>query len=201
MVSQVPPAPWCAMRTLRSIPLLLFITMLVTALNGCGWHLHGSQTMEVALPPLYLQIQNASAELRRDLTNALESADIKLVDQTQAELRLTIHNENRGRRVLAVNTSGQVSEYELQYELVFSVSNKAGEILIPKDSILQQRDYQFDNADVLSKSEEESRLFDFMRNQSIQALMRRLRALDTNAPAKAPEQPQPPATTESGSAD
>jgi len=131
----------------------LVIAILVTTLNGCGWHLRGSQTMDVTLP-LYLQIQSGSAELRRDLTNALESANIKLVDQSRADLRLTIHDENRGRRVLAVNSSGQVSEYELQYELVFSVSNKAGEILIPKDSILQQRDYQFDNADVLSKSEE-----------------------------------------------
>lgn len=141
------------MRTLRFLSSLV-IAILVTTLNGCGWHLRGSQTMDVTLPPLYLQIQSGSAELRRDLTNALESANIKLVDQSRADLRLTIHDENRGRRVLAVNSSGQVSEYELQYELVFSVSNKAGEILIPKDSILQQRDYQFDNADVLSKSEE-----------------------------------------------
>jgi len=41
-------------------------------------------------------------------------------------------------------------------------------------------------------------LFDFMRSQSIQALMRRLRVLDANVPAKTE---QPPATTEQDSAD
>lgn len=145
--------------------------------------------MDVTLPPVYLDIRSASAELRRELFQALESADVTLVNQAaEAGLLLTIHNEQRGRRVLAVDSGGRVSEYELQYTLVFSVRDHGGEILIPQDSILQQRDYRFDEAEVLAKGDEERRLFDFMRRMSIQALMRRLHALDSGAQDDTPAQ-------------
>ncbi|ALP52033.1 hypothetical protein Tel_02140 [Candidatus Tenderia electrophaga] len=163
--------------------------ILVLGLSACGWHLRGSQTMDVSLPPVYLEFHNASAELRRDLNQTLASAQVNVVNQAaQAGLLLTIHNEQRGRRVLAVDSSGRVSEYELQYTLTFSARDRGGKVLIPQDSIVQQRDYRFDESQVLAKGEEEKKLFDFMRRMSIQALLRRLHALDIGAEADTPTQ-------------
>lgn len=163
--------------------------ILVLGLSACGWHLRGSQTVDVTLPPVYLEFHNAGAELRRDLTQTLESANVSLVKQpADAGLLLTIHSEQRGRRVLAVDSSGRVSEYELQYTLTFSARNNGGDILMPQDSIVQQRDYRFDEAEVLAKGEEEKKLFDFMRRMSVQALMRRLHALDNGAKTSLPVQ-------------
>ncbi len=129
----------------------------------------------MALPPMQLQFQQASAVLKRELRQSLESVGVSLNDD--AGLVLVIHSENQGRRVLSVDSSGKVSEYELQYELLFSLHDGQGENLISNQRISQQRDYQFDEAAVLAKGEEERRLFDFMRRMSIQSLMRRLQAV------------------------
>lgn len=142
---------------------------------------------------MQLQFQQASANLRRELTQTLESAGVDL--NGDAELVLLIHNEKQGRRVLSVGSSGKVNEYELQYELLFSVRDKQGEYLLDNERITQQRDYEFDEAAVLAKGEEEQRLFDFMRRMSIQSLMRRLHAVaatktETPEPAVDVEMPE-----------
>jgi len=163
-------------RTLRVVSFLLIVTLLVFSLSGCGWRLRGSQEVDVALPSMQLHFQQASADLKRELTQSLQSAGVDL--NSNAERVLTIHTENQGRRVLAVDSSGKVSDYELQYELLFSLQ-EGKQVLISNERIRQQRDYQFDENAVLAKGEEEQRLFDFMRRMSIQSLMRRLHAVTT----------------------
>lgn len=165
------------MRSLRIVSFLLIVTLLVCSLSGCGWRLRGSQEVDVALPSMQLQFQQAGADLKRELAQSLKSAGVDL--NNNAELVLLVHSENQGRRVLSVDSSGKVSEYELQYELLFSVSDSQGEALLSNERISQQRDYQFDENEVLAKDEEEQRLFDFMRRMSIQSLMRRLHAVAT----------------------
>ncbi len=171
--------PGCAdsRRTLRFVSLLLIIAILCLSMTGCGWRLRGSSMLDVSLPPLQLQFQQGGAELRRELSQSLESSGVSVTDA--AELVLVIHRESQGRRVLSVNSSGKVNEYELQYELLFSVRD-GEETLVSNQRIRQQRDYQFDEAAVLAKGEEERRLFDFMRRMSIQSLMRRLQSLVSN---------------------
>lgn len=148
-------------------------------LNGCGWRLRGSLDTDLVLPAMFVQYHSVSSELRRDLTQTLESAGVDLqANADNAELVLVLHSENRGRRVLSINASGKVSDYELQYTVTFSVQDNAGNALIDNEQINQQRDYSFDESAVLAKSEEERRLFDFMRSMSIQTLMRRLHAVN-----------------------
>lgn len=166
---------------------MVLLLCLATIIGGCGWHLRGSQTLAVSLPPVYVEFHDVSGELRRELTQVLTAAEVSLVEQAgEAGLVLTLHDEQRGRRVLAVDNTGRVSEYELQYTLAFSVRDDAGQMLIPRDSIVQRRDYRFDESQVLAKTEEENKLFDFMRRMSIQALMRRLHTINAGAQADMP---------------
>jgi LPS-assembly lipoprotein len=155
---------------------LVFIAAIFClCLSGCGWHLRGSQTFAVTLPPMQLQIQQGSADLKRELTQTLETSGVEL--RADAGLILVIHRENQGRRVLSVDSNGKVSEYELQYELLFSLRQVSGEILIDNEHVSQQRDYQFNDSAVLAKSEEERQLFAFMRSTSIQSLLRQLQTV------------------------
>jgi len=170
-----------ALRSIRAtVCYLLVVATIALLLNGCGWRLRGSLDVDVVLPPMQLQFQQASADLKRELTQTLKSSGVVL--SVDADRVLVIHSESQGRRVLSVDSSGKVSEYELQHELVFSVSDVQGESLISNDRISQQRDYQFDESAVLAKGEEEQRLFDFMRSMSIQSLMRRLQAVAATKP-------------------
>lgn len=126
---------------------------------------------------MQLQFQQAGADLKRELSQTLTTAGVDLIND--AELVLVIHNESQGRRVLSVGSSGKVSEYDLQYELLFSLRN-GGQMLISNERISQQRDYQFDDASVLAKGEEEKRLFEFMRRMAVQKLLRRLHSAVVN---------------------
>jgi len=159
----------------RIVSFLVLVAVVCLSLSGCGWRLRGSQTFAVTLPPMQLQFQQGSADLKRELAQTLEDSGVEL--RTDAGLILVIHRENQGRRVLSVDSNGKVSEYELQYELLFSLRQVDGEILIDNEHISQQRDYQFNDSAVLAKSEEERQLFAFMRSTSIQSLLRQLQTV------------------------
>lgn len=183
---------------IKAALLLLVSILLAHSLQACGWHLRGSMAVDIEVPPIYLEFQNASTVLRRELTQTIESTKAPLVtDVSEAELILVIHAENRGRRVLSVDLGGNVSEYELQYELVYSVRDNAGEVLIANERTTQQRNYRFDDTEVLASGEEERKLFDFMRRTAIQAVMRRLISVVTQRA----EVVQPEATNPSSNAD
>ena len=172
----VPGAKWCAQRTLLFV---LAVAIFAVMLNGCGWRLRGSMGMEMSLPPIYLEIQNGSPELRNELPLTFNSAGVKLAkERADAPLILVIQNETQQRRVLAVGSAGKVSEYELQYQLKFSVVDQTGKDVMAADTITQQREYSFNEEEVLAKGEEEQQLFSFMRSMAIQTLLRRLQGLN-----------------------
>ena len=162
----------------RSLLLWIVVAALV---QGCGWHLRGSQQLELALPSLYLDARQGSAELQRELVHALDGAGVERVqNRSEARLLLRIDGEERVRRVLSVNGSGRVREYGLQYRLTYSII-EAGEALIDHETISRQRDYLFDENDVLAKDQEQAQLFDVMRTNAIVQLMRRLQSVASHA--------------------
>ncbi len=151
---------------------------LIVSLSACGWHLRGSQSLDLALPPLLLQAQGVGPELLRDVARELRSADVAVVESKgEARMVVTLARERSDRRVLSVDGSGKVEAYELQYELTFSVRAATGELLLPSEMIRYQRDYSFDEADVLAKTKEQQQLFDMMRRSAVQQLLRRLQSL------------------------
>ena len=149
--------------------------LLLQSLQGCGWRLRGSSDIELAVPPVALRFQGASAPLQRDLRQSLSASGVQLVADATAEIKLVVGRDTQGRRVLSVGSAGKVSEYELQYQLAFSILDQNNQLLV-KDVITQQRDYKFDEAQVLAKGDEERQLYDFMRRSAVQSLLRRLQS-------------------------
>ena len=169
----------------------VLLVLTATALSACGWRLRGASNMELELPAVWLQYQSASAVLQRDLNKALQSSGVELTSsEAQAGLKLIVHSDSQGRRVLSVGSGGKVNEYELQYLLNFSIRDSEDTLLV-KDAIEQQRDYTFDETQVLAKDEEERQLYDFMRRSAVQSLLRRLQNVAT----------QSSVTTEGGAVD
>ena len=180
------------LRFIQATVMLLILCVMLSSLTACGWRLRGSMGAELALPPLYLDIQNGTPELRSELPQTLRSSGVQLEAKREAApLILVIHSETQERRVLAVGTAGKVSEYELQYQLSFSVRDQSGKEVMAADTIRQQRDYTFNESEVLAKGEEERQLFSFMRSMAIQSLWRRLKALSE---VKSPAVPTPAST-------
>lgn len=183
---------WNALRTAQTAIMLLLACLVFNSLAACGWHLRGSMDLGQTVPPLYLDIQNGSAELRSELPQTLRSAGVRLETlREKAELILVVQSESQDRRVLAVGRAGKVSEYELQYQLRFLVRDVSGKEVMAPDTIRQQRSYSFNEGEVLAKDEEQQQLFGFMRSMALQTLQRRLQGLSRLSVESASAERQP----------
>lgn len=147
----------------------------VALLSGCGFHLRGPQALDFATVHINVPEQSEfGAQLRRLIattgTTRVEE------DAARAEARLQILANDRGREILSLTGAGKVREYQLVQALRFQLLDRAGKALIPPTSLSAQREYTFDDSQVLGKEQEEALLYRDMQNDLVQQLMRRLGA-------------------------
>lgn len=155
------------------LPLAAFYVLL---LSGCGFHLRGTETSRVELPPTYLA--GPAGPLQREVRHYLAVSAVPVVeDQKDAQLVINLIGEDIQRRVLSVGSTGKVEEYEVHYGATYAVARPDGESLIPKETLGQQRSYSFNEADVLAKDVEQERLVEDMRRDVVRQMMLRLQAV------------------------
>ena len=162
----------------RYLPLGLSILCLCMLLiGGCGFHLRGSLKDVGHLPVIYIHTERGS-HLGIEATRVFRQAGVELTDdREQADWLLTLSDEKEDRRVLSVDSSGKVQEYELHYGLIYQLQDKNGRQLLGRQEVGQVRDYSFSGVDVLAKDDEETLLFRGMREEVAQMILRRLLTL------------------------
>ena len=154
---------------------------LLLSLSGCGFHLRNSQ--EFAFETIALSPQPGGA-ITVDLTRYLGDRVVpeKSKGSTPApQVILDIVQEQREKTVVAVNTSGEVREMQLQIRLRFRVRSPQGDVLIASTEITQQRDITFNESSALAKEAEEVLLYRDMQNDIVQQMLRRLAAIKLKA--------------------
>ena len=153
----------------------------LTYLSACGFHLRGTETGRVQLPPTYLA--GAAGPLQGEVRRYLTVSDVPVVDrQKDAQLVIDLIGEDVQRRVLSVGSTGKVEEYEVHYAATYAVARGNGESLIPKETLGQQRSYSFNEADVLAKDAEQERLVQDMRRDVVRQMMLRLQSALDHSP-------------------
>lgn len=170
-----------------NVTILIALSLLMIS---CGFHLRGSQDLSAVLPEVQIQGTDKHSELGRELTRALASAKVNVLDESNAILK--INRDEFSKRVLSLDSAGRANQYELSYQLSFSLLEKMnGESLkfenkqalnklqlvdlIPSQSITEKREYLFDANLVLAKADEETRLKNDMRQSAMLQLVRRLK--------------------------
>ena len=144
-------------------------------LSGCGFRLRGPQALDFATVHINTPAETElGAQLRRLIatsgtTTAIENAE-------QADARLQILSNNRGREILSLTGAGKVREYQLTQTLRFQLLDKTGTPLIPPTNLSARREYTFDDSQVLGKEQEENLLYRDMQADLVQQMMRRLAA-------------------------
>ncbi len=156
--------------------MLLGLALVVMA--GCGFHLRGAADLPDSIKTLFIQGVDLSQTRGRALKEGLENNGVTVVSQYQAgQAVMTITENIQERRVLSVGSDAKVSEYELYSALRFSLTDGQGKALLADQLVESQRDYQFDQTQVLSADEEERLLREQMDQQLVQSVLRRLSAL------------------------
>lgn len=161
-----------------------FLFLLSFLIISCGFHLRGSQDLSAVLPEAQIQGTSKHSDLGRELIRALISANVNVLDESDTVLNIT--RDVFSKRVLSLDSAGRANQYELSYQLSFSLIKKVKSennisdekqkiiILIPSQSITEKREYLFDANLVLAKSDEETRLNNDMRQAAMLQLIRRL---------------------------
>jgi LPS-assembly lipoprotein len=131
------------------------IILLLVLQSACGFRLRG----EVELPPVlettYIQSTQPYTGMARALRDELGVAGATVVESADdATAVLRVIRETSENRILSVGSTGKASEYELFNEVVFSLNDAEGKVLIAPQSLRMTRDLVFDETELLGKISE-----------------------------------------------
>ena len=96
----------------------LLISILITS---CGFHLRGSQDFSKILPEVNVSGVDKYNELGRELLRSLAAANVNVFDESSVILNVT--NDTFSKRVLSVDSAGRANQYELRYDVSFTLVN------------------------------------------------------------------------------
>ena len=162
------------------------VTGILATVSACGFHLRGAVVLPPELQQIALQGTPPAGALAVEIRNALEVAGGKLVASTgNADSVIVITRDAVEQTVLSVNPAGQASEYQLHYQLGFRLEAPDGRPRVPAQAISLYRQYEFNPATVLAKSDQQADLTRQMRRAAVNQMLQRLAASLRHSPSPA----------------
>ena len=148
-------------------------------LAGCGFELRRAPELR------FRTIQLAGFKPRSPLADELRininaSTTTLVVDAlAQAQVVLEAVDDAREKVVVASNSVGQVTEFQLRERFSYRLRSVGGRELIPKTDILLNRDLSYTESAALGKEQEEAFLYRTMQSDIVSQVMRRLASVQT----------------------
>ena len=141
---------------------LIFLSFILAA---CGFNLRGSIDADFKSIAIY----GGSEGMNKHLIKRFKQAGIK-IEIKNPEKTLEILNDRLDKRILSLNSSGSVKEYELIYQVFyrFKSLNDSWSNEITKEVI---RDYTYDDNDRVAKELEEKNLVQGMRDEIVRSIV------------------------------
>ena len=165
------------MTTRQRIVCLLAVFMAVT-LAGCGFHLRGSDALPAVMSGPYIQNSQPFSSLVDDFADALRTRGAQVTeDRAAATAVLRIHENDRGRDVLSVNTSGKVLEYQLWQKIRFSVATADNQPVVEQQAVTMRRAYLYRSSDVLGSEREKDTVRSTLQKSLVNMAMLRIAAV------------------------
>jgi LPS-assembly lipoprotein len=152
---------------------------LLTVLSGCGFHLEGRTPLPESMQTPYVQATDQQTDFAQSLRKALLTSGARQpIDKDRASSVVNILKDDVVRRTLSVSALNRPNEYEVTYNVRFSVSAGEKELLAPQD-ISATRSYSFDETRLLAKEHEEAILRQAMAHDLADRVIRQLSSLGT----------------------
>jgi LPS-assembly lipoprotein len=159
---------------------------LCLALCSCGFALKGASA---PLPFKTVQLQaSANSLLASDVAARLSSKGVLLSSQAhEMTPRIALSDEQSDKVVSSTTTTGRVREYKLRQQVTVQVFGSAGQAWLEPVTLMQSRDFSYNDSQILAKEIEEQTLYKDMQQELVLVVMRRLDTLGKVAmPASAP---------------
>ncbi len=156
--------------------LVVAIVLIATSLSACGFRLRGQA--ELPFESIYVETQGFSlfgAELRRAIGSGSKT---RVADNpNEAQILLKIVGEQQQKQIVSLSAGGKVREFELRYRVAYRLTDRASRDLVPPGEILLRRELTYEDTKVLAKESEEQLLYEDMKSDAVQQLLRRLSRL------------------------
>lgn len=149
---------------------------------GCGFQLRGHA--DLPFESLYISFADNNAlgaELKRNLRAGTKTRIVE--SQADAAATMLANGLATNKTILSLNSSGRVREFRLRYAFSFRVVDKNGLDLIAPQSVIVERDFPFNDSDILAKEAEEALNYRDMQTDVVQQVLRRLAAAQRLKPA------------------
>jgi LPS-assembly lipoprotein len=124
---------------------------MVTTLAGCGFHLRGSDALPTEMSVTYIHSSDPFGSLVDNFADAL-------------------------RKVLSVNTSGKVLEYQLRQIIQFSVATAENLPIVEQQTVTMRRTYLYRSTDVLGSERERDAVRNTLQESLVNMAMLRIAA-------------------------
>jgi len=174
---------------------ILTLACSVVLLSACGFQLRGQQDYAFKRLAISGGTPEMLGRLQRVVEGGSDTVIVKVSEKPDAILSLAGGN---GMKTLSLNAQGVVQEYELDYNLNYSMVGADGVLLIPPSVISLNRALTYSDQFTLAKGIEAQTLYRDMQFDAVDQLTRRLavvRSLHPSpseaAPGIAPRAPLP----------
>ncbi len=147
------------------------------ALSGCGFQARTAIHLPASVSSVCIDTTNRYSEFYRQLNTTLRARGLRLVDDPgAADVVIRILADETGQRVTAVSAQNKPREYDVYYRVKYSVW-KSGREVLPAREISAQRNYNYDETQVLGKVQEERSLRVAQAKDLVARVLRRLSTL------------------------
>ena len=159
---------------------------LVTWLTGCGFHLQGAGLLPEGSRRVYIATSDELTPFAVELRRAIERSGGTIASGSKtADLVVRIERDRYGRRVLSVSARNTPQEFEVFYNVDYTV-DRAGREVVERQPLELIRNISFDESQLLAKEREEAILRDAMARDLAMLVVRRLESLSGATPAETP---------------
>ena len=149
----------------------------VLLLTACGFRLQGTESYPDSLDTVYIDTRDRYTVFYRKLTADLRRNGAKLTDSaTEASAVIRILRDRTGQSVLTVSARNVPTEYDVYYDIEYSVWVDGQEVL-PARTIVLSQDYTYDPTLVLGKSREEETIREAIAEEVVRRVSQELSRL------------------------
>ena len=143
----------------------LSILGLILVISACGFQLRGNIQANFDS----ISISGGTSSFNKTLQRKFRQAGITIKSASEAEKIVQIIKNDFDKTILTLTGTGVVSEYQLDYVVIYRFKSKGGTWNQPL-TIETSRTYTYDDQDILAKDEEEKRLISGMESQIIKTM-------------------------------
>jgi LPS-assembly lipoprotein len=171
------------MRRRSALPLLVSLALFA---SGCGFRLQGVPVLSAGLEHVHVVTKDELSAFSVELFRGLERAGAQRTAAVgEADAVIRVRADKAGRRVLSVSARNTPQEFEVYYEIEYSI-DVGGREVVPPQELELTRNFSFDERRLLAKDREEEILRDAMARDLADLVLRRLESLSPaqNGPSR-----------------